>query len=243
MAAGKASRAVATLVVVLEADRADAGSFAVSLEGIHRVVLGRGERAPHPPYWRGDRARSPDRRASKPHAALERMGDGFVITDLGSSNGTFVGGFGASERVTESAVDFDQPFRVGHPALDAAARRRASPRARSYRSSVALRDAVSSRSRVSSGGSSASRLRRFPFFCWGKWAPAKRCWRAPSTSDRRGPAPSSPSTAEPCRRTSSRRTSSVTSKAPSPERRATRSVSCARPITGRSSSTKSAISR
>src|SRR4051812_2518740 len=94
--AGAPVRAVAALAVVLEADRPEAGAFAVSLEGVTRVVIGRGveRRAVRRGAELG--LELPDRRASKPHAALDRAEGGFVISDLGSKNGTLVGAFGAS---------------------------------------------------------------------------------------------------------------------------------------------------
>ncbi|APR87020.1 Flagellar regulatory protein FleQ [Minicystis rosea] len=110
-------RSIPALAVVLDTERPTAGCFAVSLAGISRIVISRG------PERRAQRRGTelglelPDRRISKPHATLDRDGDGFVIADLGSSNGTFVGGFGASERVTTSRVAFDEPWRVGHSVL------------------------------------------------------------------------------------------------------------------------------
>src|SRR5262245_29280868 len=88
---GAPARTVAALAVVLEADRLDAGCFVASLDGITRVTIGRGSAR------RAQRRGSelavdlPDRRASRPHAALDRERDGFVLSDLGSSNGTFLG--------------------------------------------------------------------------------------------------------------------------------------------------------
>ena len=106
----------AALVLVLEADRLDAGSLAVSLDGVRRVVIARGnERAAR---RKGDELtlELPDRRTSRPHAAIEREREtgAFILTDLGSSNGTFVGAFGKSERVTTERLDVEQPFRIGH---------------------------------------------------------------------------------------------------------------------------------
>jgi transcriptional regulator of acetoin/glycerol metabolism len=109
--------ALPALAVVLEAARPDAGCFACSLQGVTRVVIGRGDERRALRRGAELRLELPDRRASKRHAALEPSGEGFVLSDLGSSNGTFVGGFGASERVTKSAITFEQPFQIGHSLL------------------------------------------------------------------------------------------------------------------------------
>jgi transcriptional regulator of acetoin/glycerol metabolism len=109
--------AIPALAVVIEAARPEAGCFAASLQGIRRVIIGRGSDRRALRHGSELSLELPDRRASKHHAALERAGDGFMLSDLGSSNGTFLGGFGASERITESAVAFEQPFRVGHSVL------------------------------------------------------------------------------------------------------------------------------
>jgi transcriptional regulator of acetoin/glycerol metabolism len=111
------SRVVQALAVVLEASRPDAGSFTVSLDGVNRVDIGRGpdRRATR----RGAELRLdlPDRRISKLHARIERAPEGFVLSDEGSSNGTFLGGPGPEERVTKAIVAFEQPLRVGHTVL------------------------------------------------------------------------------------------------------------------------------
>ncbi len=112
-----AASAAPVLAVVLEADRPDAGSFLVSLEGIDRVVIGRGSERRSQRRGAELELHLPDRRTSKAHAALDREGAGFVLSDLGSSNGTFLGGWGACERVTRAPVDFGQPFRAGHSFL------------------------------------------------------------------------------------------------------------------------------
>jgi sigma-54 interacting transcriptional regulator/FHA domain-containing protein len=111
------AREIAALAVVLEADRPDAGSFVVSLEGVSRVVIARG--ALRRAQRRGAELtlELPDRRVSKPHAALERAAGGFVLSDLGSSNGTFADDFGAGGRVTTPEIVGDRLLRVGHCAL------------------------------------------------------------------------------------------------------------------------------
>jgi transcriptional regulator of acetoin/glycerol metabolism len=111
------ARAIAAIAVVLEADRPDAGALVASLEGVRRVVIGRG--AARRAERRGAEltVELPDRRISKPHCALERSAGGFVVADLDSSNGTFLGGFDAGERLTASALVGERILRVGHCAL------------------------------------------------------------------------------------------------------------------------------
>ena len=83
-------RAVAALAVVLEADRPGAGSFVVSLDGITRVAIGRGKGRSAERRGSELNVELPDRRTSRPHASVLREGERWVISDLGSSNGTFV---------------------------------------------------------------------------------------------------------------------------------------------------------
>jgi transcriptional regulator of acetoin/glycerol metabolism len=111
------ARRTPAIAVVLETDRLEAGCFVASIERVCRVLLTRGEE-------RGARRNGaeltlelPDRRISRPHAALERDGSTFALRDLGSSNGTFLGGFGDAARVDHEPVAFEQPFRVGHCVL------------------------------------------------------------------------------------------------------------------------------
>jgi transcriptional regulator of acetoin/glycerol metabolism len=110
-------RAVPALAVVLEADRPDAGCFVASLDGITRVVIGRGSERLAKRRGAELTIDLPDRRTSRPHAAVVREGDGWLVSDLGSSNGTFVGGARATERIEKSSIAFEQPFRVGHSIL------------------------------------------------------------------------------------------------------------------------------
>ncbi len=120
------SRAVPALAVVLETGRPGAGCFAVSLDGVRRVDVVRGAER------RAERRGAdlvlelPDRRISKLHARIERTPEGFAVTDLGSSNGTFLGGSGAGEPVTLAtlatpsaplALHFEQQLRVGNTVL------------------------------------------------------------------------------------------------------------------------------
>jgi len=102
---------------VLDADRPTEGALLTPIDGLARIVVQRG------------RARSvrrdgdelvlelPDRRISKPHLAIERAGDGFVVRDLGSSNGTFLGAFEGGERVAGRATVGERFICAGHTVL------------------------------------------------------------------------------------------------------------------------------
>lgn len=102
------------LAVVLEAERPDAGALILPLDGVTRVVIRRGSER------RAERRGAEllldlaDRKVSKPHASLERSGDGFTLSDLGSSNGTFVGD---EPLLSPALAPFDTLFRVGHTFL------------------------------------------------------------------------------------------------------------------------------
>src|SRR5687768_4871379 len=80
----KPGRNIPALAIVLEADRADAGSWVVSLDGVASVSLQRGRER------RAERVGDelvvsiPDRRMSKPHARLDIAGRGSTLRDLGS---------------------------------------------------------------------------------------------------------------------------------------------------------------
>lgn len=86
------ARPDAHLLVVLECDRPLAGSSRHSLRGIDEVVLGRGDdrRA----VREGNRLRIelPSAWMSATHARIRREGGAFHLEDLGSRNGTRVGG-------------------------------------------------------------------------------------------------------------------------------------------------------
>jgi DNA-binding NtrC family response regulator len=111
------ARLAPALAVVLEGDRPDAGCFIVSIAGVTRVVLSRGGTRRAGMVGGELIVELPDRRASKSHAALAWEGDQLVLSDLGSSNGTFVGTFADRERVTRHAIAEGEPFRVGNTIL------------------------------------------------------------------------------------------------------------------------------
>lgn len=79
------------LYLALEGQRPLACGARYSLRGVREVAFGRGAMlsAKH----EGDRlvVTLPDDRVSSRHATLSRSGSGFVLTDQGSKNGTFVG--------------------------------------------------------------------------------------------------------------------------------------------------------
>ena len=56
-----------------------------------------------------------DSQVSRQHAKIQREGDGFVLVDLESANGTFIGD--QRERVTRHALDDGASFRIGHDVL------------------------------------------------------------------------------------------------------------------------------
>jgi transcriptional regulator of acetoin/glycerol metabolism len=104
------------LVVALECDRPDAGSARYSLEDVDQVTIGRGDAR------RADRSdrqaptldlRIPGRSMSAAHARLIRCGFGWVVEDLGSTNGTFVDG----ERVARAILPPAALLEVGHTFL------------------------------------------------------------------------------------------------------------------------------
>ncbi|AKU98892.1 Response regulatory protein [Labilithrix luteola] len=102
---GAPSKVEAVLYVVLEGERPLSGGFRASLAKVNEVRFVRGrERA-----WKVDAKGSatleiPDPRMSGRHARLVRLAreeGGWLLEDLGSTNGTFVAG----RRVTSSAID------------------------------------------------------------------------------------------------------------------------------------------
>jgi transcriptional regulator of acetoin/glycerol metabolism len=102
------------LVVVLECDRPGAGGGCAPLSGVSRVLIGRGDarRVERLEGGRALRLLLPDRKVSGEHAEL-LLDDAPRVRDLGSTNGTFVGG----ARVSEAALAPGQLFRVGHTFL------------------------------------------------------------------------------------------------------------------------------
>lgn len=71
------------------------------------ITIGRDERAV-------GAALTTDRAVSRRHAAITVDGNALVLADMGSSNGTIVGGQAISEPVS---LQVGQPFRVGSTTL------------------------------------------------------------------------------------------------------------------------------
>jgi transcriptional regulator of acetoin/glycerol metabolism len=103
---GSAAVSVVALALVLQADRPDQGGRLFSLAGMHRLRIGRGEKA----RLAGERVDVPDPKASRDHAALELTGAGWRVRDLGSRNGTSVDG----APIEEAILAPGQLLRVGH---------------------------------------------------------------------------------------------------------------------------------
>jgi len=90
------------LYLVLEGERPLAGGLRASLAGIKEVRFARGASR----TWKVDADGTatlevPDPRMSGRHARLVREDDGFLVEDLGSTNGTFVAGM----RVESAAIE------------------------------------------------------------------------------------------------------------------------------------------
>jgi transcriptional regulator with GAF, ATPase, and Fis domain len=105
------------LALVLELDRITAGGALLAVSGPTRAIIGRGEeRARRPAGRRGVvRWDIPDAKLSSSHAEFSWTDAGLRVRDLGSTNGTFVGG----ERVTEVTVPRGAFVRLGHTILAA----------------------------------------------------------------------------------------------------------------------------
>ena len=108
------------LTLLVECDRPAAGSELIVLDGVESVTIGRGDErsvsdaAPPAPGARSDgrrlRATVADRRVSTSHAVIERTANGFRVRDLGSANGTRVGG----ERVEQANLRHGDVVQLGH---------------------------------------------------------------------------------------------------------------------------------
>lgn len=105
------------LTLLVECDRPAGGSELISLAAVESVTIGRGEtRSIRYTEKRGEKAvhlTIPDRRISGSHAILERTANGFRVRDLGSANGTKVGG----ERVEQSNLHHGDVLQIGHTLL------------------------------------------------------------------------------------------------------------------------------
>jgi hypothetical protein len=90
----------------------------IALGDVDRVDIGRTVEARSIKRGTGDAARTvtlalPDPRMSTNHARLTRSGDGWVIEDLGSMNGTTIGAL----RIKKRPLDDGDVIQVGHTAL------------------------------------------------------------------------------------------------------------------------------
>src|ERR1035438_5694555 len=105
------------LVVAFECGRPLAGATRVDLEGVERVLIGRGEQRsfarssdPGPVTLNGQ---VPGRSMSGSHARLVRNGSQWAIDDLGSTNGIFVNG----ARTRRAVISEQDVIEVGHTIL------------------------------------------------------------------------------------------------------------------------------
>jgi DNA-binding NtrC family response regulator len=101
------------LFVVLESDRPLSGGARYALDGIDEIVIGRGrERGAVREVSAGVRRlllRLPSRRLSSVHARIQRRAAGWVASDEGSTNGSYVNG----ERVTRAPLGTADVLEVG----------------------------------------------------------------------------------------------------------------------------------
>jgi DNA-binding NtrC family response regulator len=117
VAPAKPSRAIAALYIGLAGDAPTTSPMRVSLRGVDRVDIGRGDRR------RVERANRDgcdvlelslaDTRASSRHARVSRVGGAWVLEDLGSKNGTWV----ARDRTERHVLVDGDTIVVGHTAL------------------------------------------------------------------------------------------------------------------------------
>ena len=89
------------LYVVLEGMRPLAGGMRISLEGVREVRFHRGDQRTYRVEDGVATLEIPDQRMSSKHARLVLEEGGFLVEDLGSTNGTFVDG----KRATSAAID------------------------------------------------------------------------------------------------------------------------------------------
>jgi transcriptional regulator with AAA-type ATPase domain len=102
------------LVVLLECDRPLAGSARYSLDGIERILIGRGDHRCASRDRSANAAtldvRVPGRWMSSSHARVLRVGSSWVLEDAGSRNGVHVEG----RRVDRVVLEPGQCFELGH---------------------------------------------------------------------------------------------------------------------------------
>jgi len=97
------------LFFVLDGANVARGGLRVDLGGLDEVELGRGAKRLLARKGRTARFDLEDSRVSSTHARLVRAGRSWTLTDLGSSNGTWLDG----HRVESTPLDRDTPFVVG----------------------------------------------------------------------------------------------------------------------------------
>src|SRR5262245_12253354 len=102
------SRADATLIAVLAAERALQPSRRIELNDLDEVVLGRGDEERR--ERRSLQLGFPDRWMSTRHARLTRSGDAWEIEDCQSKNGLFVNG----EPAERAALEDGDVLELGH---------------------------------------------------------------------------------------------------------------------------------
>jgi DNA-binding NtrC family response regulator len=99
------------LFVVLECGRPLAGGASLRIEGVEEVVLGRGATRGAALQTENGRKRIaltiPDGRMSQRHASIARTKEGWVLSDLGSTNGTFVEGERADRELLGDGATFE----------------------------------------------------------------------------------------------------------------------------------------
>jgi sigma-54 dependent transcriptional regulator, acetoin dehydrogenase operon transcriptional activator AcoR len=100
------------LAVVLDCDAPGEAGDAATLDGIDRVVIGRGDARRLTRTGRELRVHLADGKASGKHAEIDCRG-GYALRDVGSTNGTFLG----AARITQAALTPGAVFRVGRTFL------------------------------------------------------------------------------------------------------------------------------
>jgi sigma-54 dependent transcriptional regulator, acetoin dehydrogenase operon transcriptional activator AcoR len=102
-------RSSPVLYVVLEGERPLSGGLRASLEDLKEIRIGRGAAR----TWKVDAGVAtlevPDPRMSGKHARLVREDDGWLLEDLGSTNGSFIAG----TRVESAAIDHATVLTLG----------------------------------------------------------------------------------------------------------------------------------
>ena len=99
------------LFIVLECARPLAGGARLRIEGVDEVALGRAPERKASVERDGEKKRLalgvPDGRMSSRHATLARTAEGWVLTDAGSTNGTYVRGERTPRAILSDGATFD----------------------------------------------------------------------------------------------------------------------------------------